>query len=284
MKIYIMTDMEGISGICRADQVASGSSCYEAARHLLCADVNAAIAGAFEGGATEVLVSDGHGSGFNFLLEEMDERAVYERPNGALNYLPGLDESFAGVFCVGYHAMAGTQNGFLDHTQSTTEWLNYFINNRRTGELGQVGTWAGSYGVPVLLVTGDQAACDEAREFFGEIKTVAVKQGIGRQYARCLHPAKAHVAIRQQAGKAMELVGQITPFRVELPLTIRLELQRSDLADNLAQRPGTRRMDARTVERTVDHERLLMSFYQSVPFDHIKAPNHIFAWRLNQVK
>lgn len=260
MKIYIITDMEGISGICNEEQVKRDSPHYGPGRRLLGADVNAAIAGAFEGGATEVVVNDGHGGGFNLVLEEMDPRAVYERPNGGLDLMPSLDESFAAAFCVGYHAMAGTLNGFLDHTQSSASWYNYFLNGRRTGELGQVGVWAGSYGVPVVLVTGDQAACDEAREFFGPIETVAVKQGIGRQHARCIHPETARAAIRAAAARAVGLAGKVPPYRVEVPLTVRLEYYRSDMADAVARRPGTRRVDARTVERIVDDVRLLLSF------------------------
>lgn len=260
MKIYIITDMEGISGICNEEQVKRETPHYGPARRLLCADVNAAVAGAFAGGATEVVVSDGHGGGFNLLLEEMDPRAVYERPNGGLDMMPALDGSFAGVFCVGYHAMAGTLNGFLDHTQSSASWYNYYLNGRRTGELGQVGALAGSFGVPVLLVTGDQAACDEGREFFGEIETAAVKQGIGRQHARCLQPEAARELIRAAAQRAMGLVGKMAPYRVSLPLTVRLEYYRSDMADAVARRPGTRRIDARTVERVVDDVRLLLSF------------------------
>lgn len=260
MKIYIMTDMEGVSGICNEAQVTPGTPHYEAARNLICDDVNAAIVGAIEGGATEVLVADGHHSGFNLILGQMDRRAVYERPNGPFDFMPGLDESFDGIFCVGYHAMAGTLNGFLDHTQSSSSWLNYYMNGRRCGELAQVAAWAGSFNVPMLLVTGDQAACDEAKEFFNPVETVAVKQGIGRQHARCLHPRKAQEMIQEGARKAMTLAQNAQPFHVETPLTIRLEYYRSDMADAVANKPGTVRIDARTVERTVDTVRELISF------------------------
>lgn len=260
MKIYIMTDMEGVSGICNELQVTTGTPQYEAARSLLCGDVNAAIAGAFDGGATEVLVSDGHSSGFNLILEQMDSRALYERPNGGRDFMPGLDASFAGVFSVGYHAMAGTLNGFLDHTQSPESWLNYYLNGRRSGELAQVAAWSGMFDVPTLLVTGDQAACDEAREFFGNIETVAVKQGIGRQFARCIQPEKARQMIRESAEKAMGRIGEAEPFKVATPVTIRLEFYRSDMADGVANRPGTTRIDARTVERTVDSVREILIF------------------------
>ena len=260
MKIYIITDMEGISGICHEEQVKRESPHYGPARSLLCADVNAAIAGAFDGGATEVVVNDGHGGGFNLILSEMDARAVYERPNGGMDLMPALDATFAGLFCVGYHAMAGTLNGFLDHTQSSASWFNYSINGRPTGELGQCGAWAGSYNVPVLLVTGDQAACVEAREFFGEIEVVPVKQGIGRQHARCMHPETARTAIREGAQRAMGLIGKVYPYRVVPPLTVRLEYYRSDMADAVARRPGTTRVNARTVERIVGDVRHLLSF------------------------
>jgi D-amino peptidase len=260
MKIYIITDMEGVSGICNEQQVQRDHPAYAEGRQLLIGDVNAAVDGAFAGGATEVVVNDGHGGGFNFLMEQMDPRARYERPNGGLDFLPALDDSFAGLFCVGYHAMAGTLNGFLDHTQSSASWFNYSINGRRTGELGQCGLWAGSFDVPVLLVTGDQAACAEGQEFFGEIETAAVKEGIGRQHARCLHPQVAREAIRAAARRAMERVGSIPPYRIDPPLTIRLEYYRSDMADAVARRTGTRRIDARTVERVIDDPRLMMSF------------------------
>ena len=260
MKIYMITDMEGVSGISSDQQVQRDKPAYAEGQRLLAGDVNAAIDGAFAGGATEVVVNDGHGGGFNLLLEQMDPRARYERPNGGLDMMPGLDESYAGLFCVGYHAMAGTLNGFLDHTQSSASWFNYWVNGRRTGELGQCGIWAGSYGIPVLLVTGDQAACDEARDFFGEIETVAVKEGVGRQHARCLHPEQARELIRAAARRAMALVGNVPPYRVEPPLTVRLEYYRSDMADGVARRPGTRRLDARTVERVVDDPRLILSF------------------------
>lgn len=258
-KIFIMTDMEGVSGICNYAQTDPASPHYEAGRLLLCADVNSAIAGAFDGGADEVVVSDGHHSGFNFILEKMDPRATYLRPNGRRDYLHGLDDSFAGAFGIGYHAMAGTPNAFLDHTQNDDSWFNYSLNGRPTGELGQVGAWAGHYDVPMLFVSGDQAACDEARDFFGNIETVAVKQGIGRMYARCIHPERAHVNIRQTAKRAMGLIGTAQPYRIDLPLTIRLELFRTDQADQkVTQQLGVERVNSRTVERVVDDVRHLL--------------------------
>ena len=251
IKIYILTDMEGISGVREPFQCDREHPEWQRARRLLVGDVNAAIAGAFDGGAEEVLVSDGHGGGFNFILEEMDPRARYERPNGARDCLPGLDESFSGVFQIGAHAMAGTLGGFLDHTQSSVRWFEYRINGRPCGEIGQVGAIAGYYGVPVLLVTGDRAACEEARAFFGEIETVAVKEAISRNRARCLHPRWAQELIRQAAKRAVGLVGKIEPWRLEPPIEVTLTYTRQDYADEVARNPGVERLDARTVRKVV---------------------------------
>jgi len=260
MRIYIMTDMEGISGIRTEQQCQTDHPSYQLGRKLLMGDVNAAIAGAIEGGATDVLVSDGHGGGPHFILEEMDPRARYERPDGGGNYMPGISEKFSGCFLIGAHAMAGTENGFLDHTQSSLHWFNYYINGSKTGEIGQVGAIAGHYGVPMLLITGDRAACREAEAFFPGVKTVVVKEAIGRQQARCLHPAKARELIQAAAKGAMSLVEKVEPYRIQLPGTVRLEVCRSDTADACARKAGTRRLDARTLERDIQSALEIVSF------------------------
>ncbi|GAH84289.1 unnamed protein product, partial [marine sediment metagenome] len=121
MKIYILTDMEGISGIGRREMVMAdeGGQHYQYGRKCLTEDINAAVAGAFDGGATDVVVNDGHGGGRHLILEEADPRALYERPVSGYHLMPSLDESFDGLFVVGAHAMAGTIDAFLDHTQSS---------------------------------------------------------------------------------------------------------------------------------------------------------------------
>ncbi len=260
MRIYIMTDMEGISGIRCEEQCQGGHTLYERSRRLLMADVNAAIDGAFDGGATEVLVSDGHGGGPHFDLDEMDPRSVYERPDGGLHYMPGADESFAGVLLVGAHAMAGTPNGFLDHTQSSRHWFNYYINGTKHGEIGQVAVIAGHYGVPLIMVSGDAAACAEAQALVPGVRTAVVKWAMGRQQARCLQPEKAWELIREAAKEAVAAPTKPAPYRIELPATIRLEVCRTDMGDSLARKPGTRRIDARTVERDIESALDILSF------------------------
>ncbi|MBS7610930.1 M55 family metallopeptidase [Candidatus Bathyarchaeota archaeon] len=257
MKIYIITDMEGISGIWRPEQVQKGHPEYEKARRLLCEDVNSAIAGAFDGGATDIVVLDGHGGGDNFILEMLDERATYETVKNSLEVMPSLDGSFNGLMQVGCHAMAGTLNGFLDHTQSSTSWFNFYVNGRKFGEIGQAGAYAGVFGVPVIMITGDKAACEEARSFFGNIELVSVKEGLGRNRAKCISPKLAHKMIHDAAMKAVQHIktGAFKPFILKPPIEMKLELCRSDYADEYATRPGVQRLDARTVRKMIENPR-----------------------------
>ncbi|HCU34058.1 MAG TPA: peptidase M55 [Armatimonadetes bacterium] len=256
MKVYILTDMEGISGISRQEMVRpdEGGDHYQYGRRCLTEDINAAVAGAFTGGATEVLVNDGHGGGRHLILEDADPRALYERPVSGVNMCPSLDESFDAMFLVGMHAMAGTLNGFLDHTQSSMSWFNYYLNGQKCGEIGQCTAWAGHYGVPVVLVTGDQAACDEAGRLYNTPVKVSVKTAHGRQAATCIHPKTAREMIREGARQAMAHIGSTQPWVLPKPISVRLELYRSDMADGMADSDRVTRIDARTVEMTVDSQ------------------------------
>jgi D-amino peptidase len=257
MKIYILTDMEGVSGIWRPEQVQKGCPEYEKARVLLCEEVNSAVAGAFDGGATEVVVLDGHGGGDNFILEMLDERAVYETVKSPLEVMPSLDKTFSGLIQIGCHAMAGTLNAFLDHTQSSVSWFNLYINGRKFGEIGQAGAYAGAFGVPVIMVSGDSAACKEARDFFGDIELVAVKEGLGRNRAKCIAPKRARKMVHDASMRAVQRarIGAFKPFILETPIEMKLELCRSDYADEYAARPGVERLDARTVRKIVKSAR-----------------------------
>lgn len=240
-----MTDLEGISGIDSIDMIQSGHPRYEYSRKRLMADTNAAIAGAFKGGADEVFVCDGHGGGNNFIHELLDPRAKIS--TGELS--KQLDRSLDAVMFIGAHAMAGTLNGFLDHTQDSRKWFDYYVNGRKTGEIGQWGIMAGQYNLPVVMVSGDQAACSEARQFFGHIPCAVVKYGIGRNQAELVPEAIGVERIMNAAKESIELISKIKPYRPLLPLDIRLEVYRSDFCDELAGKPGVERLDARTLRK-----------------------------------
>lgn len=262
MNVYIMTDMEGISGICRRGQCASGSEEWEKSRPLVEADFNAAVAGAAAGEARRIVVNDAHGGGQgNIRIENMDERGEYERPLGGGNMMPALvDGKFDVGFHIGAHAMAGTQDAFLDHTQSSASWHNYWVNGEKWGELAQFAAYMGHFGVPMVLVTGDEAACAEARELLGKIETVPVKTALGRQLARCMPPKVAHRKIQEAAARALGLKKKIKPFKVKLPAEVTVEFNRSDTADAVAASPGIERVGARTVRRIAETARELVGW------------------------
>jgi len=247
IKIYIHTDLEGISGVDRFEMMDQEGEGYQEARKLLMQDVNAAVEGAFLGGADEVTVLDSHDGAHNFLPEMLDKRAVQD-PRENKKWWGALDDSYAGTFFIGAHAMAGTLNGFLDHTQSSTAWHDYSINGRKMGELAQWAIVAGNFGVPMLMVSGDEAACREAQEFFGPVETAVVKKAIGRNKAECLPLDEAHARIREAARRAISLIGKAKPFIPQKPMTIVLEYNRSDYCDSAVARLNyVERLDARTI-------------------------------------
>lgn len=248
MKVFISIDMEGISGVVSAEQCTPGNPEYERARLLMTQEANAAILGARAAGATEVAVSDSHGNMRNLLIEELDTWAdlIYGSPK-PYGMMEGLDESFDVAFLVGYHARAGTPNAILDHTYSSKAVHHVELNGRPVGEIGLNAALAGVHGVPVGLVTGDQAATAEAAALLGPaLQTVTVKRAVGNQAAICLHPEEVQSMIRQAAEHAIGT--EVLPFKLETPVVLRLQFKSSLMADYAGLIPGTRRLDGYTVE------------------------------------
>jgi D-amino peptidase len=247
MKVYISVDMEGISGVVHPDQVSGGGWEYQEARHLYIADANAAVEGAFDGGADEVIVGDMHGRGFHFPIAELHPRARFVMGSGHWPRFPFLEGSDA-LFLVGYHALHGTPAAVRDHTMSSASWQDFWINGRLMGEVGIDASWAGHLGVPVMLVTGDDKVCAEARALLGAIETAEVKQSVARHRALILPPPRAQALIRESAKRATERVGQVPPLATECPVEIRLRYVSTDVAERRAP-DGDRvvREDGRTV-------------------------------------
>jgi D-amino peptidase len=251
MKIYIHTDLEGISGIDKRKMIKKNNPKRQYSIECLMADINAAIEGAFAGGATQVTVLDSHGGGGNFDYSLLDDRAdIDEKENN--KWWGKLDETYDGTFFIGAHAMVGTINAFLDHTQSGKSWYNYSVNGRRMGELAQWAMVAGHFDIPMLMVSGDQAACTEARAFFNPLETAVVKRGIGRNKAELVDIKKAHRRIKKAASKALKLIDKAKPFKPILPMEVKLEFTRSSYCDDIAGQDGIERLDARTVRKVVN--------------------------------
>lgn len=252
MKIYIHTDLEGISGIENGQMIKRNDPHRRYSIECLMADVNAAIEGAFCGGATEVTVLDSHGGGGNFDLSLLDSRADFDKKVNK-KWWGKLDDSYDGTFFIGAHAMAGTINAFLDHTQSGKSWHNYWVNGRKMGELAQWAMVAGHFNVPMLMVSGDQAACVEAREFFDPIECAVVKRGTSRSEALLVDLEEAREKIRNAARDSISLLGKAKPFKPILPMEVKLEFNKTNFCDDIAGQEGIERLDARTVRKVVNN-------------------------------
>jgi D-amino peptidase len=256
MKILIAADMEGISGVVHWDQVNPKHPEYARFRKLMTGDVNAAVRGAYEAGADEVIISDGHAHGRNILLEELDPRARLNTGVASpLSMVQGIDSEVGGAMLVGYHARVGTQNAILDHTWSSSSVAHVQLNGRTFGEIGWSAAVCGHFDVPVILVSGDQTACAEAVELLGPVEVAVVKEATGRMAAECLPPETAQQKIQEAAVRAVRRLraGQAPPpLRLQTPVTLTVELVHSDMADRAAILPGAERIDGKRIECTLD--------------------------------
>ncbi len=255
MKILIAADMEGISGVVSWDQVNPAHPEYVRFRRIMTGDVNAAIRGAFDGGASEVIVSDGHSYGRNILVEELDPRARLNSGSPApLSMVQGVDSGVQGVIFVGYHARIGSQRAILEHTWSDERVANTWINGELFGEIGLNAAVSGHFGAPVLMISGDQTACAEATALLGPVETVIVKVASGRMAAECLPPAVAQEGIQAGAARAVTRLKNglaPQPLRVASPITLAIEFVQSEMADRASFLPGAQRA-GRRVEYTAD--------------------------------
>ncbi len=257
MKIFLSVDMEGISGLVRWMDVASQGMDFQRNRSLMTADANAAIEGAFEAGATEVLVEENHGVEDLCVLrlDEIDPRCRVIRGAGrpGATCMAGLDESCDLVFLVGHHAAAGTWPGVMAHTISGTGFAHVRIAGRAVGEPDLFAIRAGELGVPVGLITGDQMVVGEVRKRVANVEAVEVKRALGRQSADVIPPARARELIRDgaercvsraRAGEFAPYTGEPAPYEIEVDL---LQPVDEAMRKNLEALPEYTIQDERTV-------------------------------------
>jgi len=253
LKVFISVDMEGITGVVHGEQTGTGPE-YNMARKWMTEDVNAAILGALDAGATEIIVNDSHGSMRNVLLAELNPAAMLiSGTPKPLGMMQGIDAAVDAAMFIGYHARAGTMDGTLDHTISGGTVYSAKINSIEMPELGINALVAGYYNVPVVLVSGDKAVCDQTREVLGDkVLTAQVKEAIGRYAAKNLSFEKARQLIRQQAKAAIEKRKEIKPYKLTVPYRYELSYVRSSQADNAMFVPGIKRLNARTIQFEAD--------------------------------
>lgn len=258
MKILISTDIEGVAGVFNVEQTRAGNGEYERARAWMTAEANAAVQGAFAGGATEVLVNDSHGGFRNLLPDHIDERArlVLGKPR-YLGMMGGLEEGCDAVFMVGYHGRSQSR-GILAHTINSFAFARVQLNGVELGEAGLYGALAGELGAPVLMASGDNVFVDETRPLFPHAQWVETKVAHGQGSGVSLSLADSRQAIARAAEEAVRAAisrnghERPAPFRIPGPIECRLQTQSTALADLFCMWPTLERVDGVTLRFTVD--------------------------------
>lgn len=252
MRVHIISDMEGVSGIVKWEQTTGGDPMYEEGR-LYTEEINAAVRGARTAGAKEIVVMDCHGAGkgwsFNSLIpDQLEEDCEYVVQEMWTEYTAFLEEGCDAALFVGMHAMAGTPDGVLNHTVSGQQWQNLWFNGTLVGETGINAALCGQWGCPVLLVTGDKAVCREGTELLGDgLTTVAVKEGLGQFGARQIPARRARALIERGAKDALENLDAVKPYVPGRPAEIRVEFKVTNAARDYGRKAGVEQLDARAV-------------------------------------
>ena len=258
MRVFVIGDMEGVSGIVKWAQTTGGDPMYAEGRVLYTEEMNAAVRGAKAAGATEIVVMYCHGAGgdwtFNSLVPELlDPDCEWVVQNHWTEYTGFLESGCDAALFVGMHAMAGTADGVLNHTVSGRNWQNLRFNGRLVGETGINAALCGHFETPVLLVTGDEAVCREGRDLLGDgLRTVAVKQGLGRFSARQIAPARARELIEDAARLALADLHAVPPYRLESPVEIEVDFSTSDQVEAYRWRGGVEVVGPRQIVSRAD--------------------------------
>ncbi len=248
MKVYISADMEGATGVTSSGQCSAKQGEYKRFRKLLTADVNAAIKGARDAGASEVLVNDSHGPMTNIMIEELEEKGrLISGSNKPLLQMQGIDGSFDAAFFVAYHAHEGTEGGVINHTLvgSAVEEIRY--NGEVVGELEINARIAGYFDVPLVLVTGDDKVVGQAQQIPG-VRGVAVKEGLDRFAAKCLPPSETEEMIREAAAGALESADEVSPVCPSEQIKFRVTFKTTPSAGMACLFPSVQRVGPKTVQ------------------------------------
>jgi D-amino peptidase len=259
MKVFMVTDMEGVAGIVSFTQQSyPDGKYYEQAKKLETAEVNAAVNGLLDANVTDILVWDGHGAG-GISFEDLHPAAklLHGRPSPPWSRLNDVITQYDVVVMVGQHAMAGVLTGNQNHTQSSQTIDYYKLNGKPIGEIGQIALYFGSFGIPLIFLSGEIDACTETEELIPGVTTVAVKQGLGRGAAISLSAQEARRLIHEGIRKAIEKqrTDPIEPLVWPGPYTLEKRYFHTDIADGAASQPGVERVDSQTVRLHSDNIR-----------------------------
>lgn len=252
MKVFISADIEGVSGVATNQQLKTNSE-YQRFRKLMAADVNAAIEGAFKGGATEVVVADGHGNMSNILIEDLDSRArLVSGSNRVMCQLEGLDDSFDAIMFVGHHGREGGSDAVISHTLAGICVNEMKINGKVVGETELNAFVAGGFGIPAVFISGDDAYVKEVQETLPEVEAAVVKRAVDRFSAELLHPEVAQQQIREKAEAAIQKASTFEPLKLEGPVTFEIEFKGPQQASMTTTLPTVERISPKRIRFTCD--------------------------------
>ena len=248
-KIYISADLEGVVGAVTGEQLGPGGFEYNRFREFMTAEVNAAITAARAAGATEILVADSHGNGQNLLIEKLpkDVKLIRSWPR-PLGMMEGIDSSFDGVIFTGYHASTDNPEGVRAHTFSSARLTSVKIN----GKVMTEGSWnaavAGEFGVPVIMIAGDDAAVKEVKALIGNAEGAIVKESISFHSAKSLHPEAAYDLIAEKTSYAVKNIKKYKPYKIKGPLTVSVSFKHYQPSQILSYLKMFKRTDSHTIE------------------------------------
>src|SRR3954469_10477945 len=250
LKVYISADMEGISGVASADQLGPASFEYQRAREWMTGEVVAAIQGAREAGATEVVISDSHGNGQSLLIDrvpiDVPVRIVRSFPR-PLGMMEGIDSSFAAAMFIGYHTSTSSLTGVRAHTISSALLTRIALNGVAQSEAGINAAIAAHFGVPVVMITGDDQIVAETKQRLGNLEGVAVKRAIGFHSTETMIPSVAAELIHQRAKVAVQRRAEMKPYAMTRPVTVDVSMKNYRPVELLGYLPNVQRIDSHTV-------------------------------------
>ena len=255
MKIYIMSDIEGISGIYHREQVVQDGSRYNEGRRFMTREANICAEALKEAGVDTVYYHDCHGMGSNIYWEDISpaiDKVIVGSNGVILNRFADCVKECDGVILLGYHAMAGTKDAILEHTMSSMSWQNFWLNGEKSGEVAIDAGILGDWDIPVIMVSGDDKLEKEVKKILPDVVTAVVKEGLGCMSAALLPPHKSAELIREKTIEAVKNIDKVKPYKVEKPVTMKLELVERHELPSPYSKPYMTIHDGRTYSVTAD--------------------------------
>jgi D-amino peptidase len=248
LKVYVSVDMEGVAGAVTGDQLLPSGFEYERFRQFMTKETLAAINAAKQMGAAEILVSDSHGNGENLLIEEFpkDVHIVRSWPR-RLGMMEGIDSTFDAVLFIGYHASTTNPRGVRAHTFSSAHFTSLALNGQEVAEGAFNAAIAGEFGVPVVMMSGDDAACAEVKSRIGNIETAETKKTLGFHSANTITPEASYDLIGEKVKAALTRLNDFKPYVLKTPVTLDVSFKNYLPAEVLTYLSNVERVNSHTV-------------------------------------